>query len=225
MKTVLVASSKGGVGKTTIATHLAAESALAGLSTVIIDADPQGSSTRWAERRAALESAVLPIEGASRHRSAWKSIPEGTDRCRPVARSRIVRRSREATETTTTPRKASGTAARSAAASGAPGGVGPRAAQAAATAAPASARRSAPAATARPTTSAAAPARMRMRPRSQSARGGASGCEVRIPSAPAAVPLPPARGRLQNRAGPARPAAAAAPARRTATAEHGTHAR
>lgn len=80
MKTVLVASSKGGVGKTTIATHLAAQSALAGQKTVLIDADPQGSSTRWAERRAALESAVLPLEGSSRHKAAWKSIPDGTDR-------------------------------------------------------------------------------------------------------------------------------------------------
>ena len=46
MKTILVAGSKGGVGKTTIATHLAAHSALSGLATVIADADPQGSSTR-----------------------------------------------------------------------------------------------------------------------------------------------------------------------------------
>src|SRR5690606_23121175 len=80
MKTVLVASSKGGVGKTTIATHLAAESALAGRKTVLVDADPQGSSTRWAERRSAMDSAVLPIDGASRHRSAWRSIPEDTER-------------------------------------------------------------------------------------------------------------------------------------------------
>ncbi|MGO4775005.1 ParA family protein, partial [Lysobacter sp. 2RAB21] len=59
MKTVLVASSKGGVGKTTIATHLAAQAALEGLRTALIDADPQGSSTRWAQRRSVLESAVL----------------------------------------------------------------------------------------------------------------------------------------------------------------------
>ncbi|MCD9028027.1 ParA family protein [Luteimonas sp. BDR2-5] len=80
MKTVLVASSKGGVGKTTIATHLAAQAALAGESTVLIDADPQGSSTRWAERRAGLDSAVLPLDGSARQRKAWKSIPEDTTR-------------------------------------------------------------------------------------------------------------------------------------------------
>lgn len=80
MKTVLVASSKGGVGKTTIATHLAAQAALAGQRTVLVDADPQGSATRWCERRAGLESAVLPIDGAKRHKAAWKSVPDGTER-------------------------------------------------------------------------------------------------------------------------------------------------
>ena len=38
MKTILVAGSKGGVGKTTIATHLAAYSALQGKRTVLADA-------------------------------------------------------------------------------------------------------------------------------------------------------------------------------------------
>lgn len=76
MKTVLVASSKGGVGKTTIATHLAAQAALAGQRTVLVDADPQGSSMRWAERRAGLESAVLPLDGG---RKDWrKKVPDDT---------------------------------------------------------------------------------------------------------------------------------------------------
>ena len=80
MKTVLVASSKGGAGKTTIATHLAAHAALEGRRTALIDADPQQSSTRWAERRAELESAVLPVAGARRAKAAWKSLPEDTQR-------------------------------------------------------------------------------------------------------------------------------------------------
>jgi chromosome partitioning protein len=79
MKTVLVASSKGGVGKTTVATHLAAQSALDGQRTVLVDADPQGSSTRWAQRRASLDSAVLPIDGTQG--AAWrKAVPEDTQR-------------------------------------------------------------------------------------------------------------------------------------------------
>lgn len=79
MKTVLVASSKGGVGKTTIATHLAAQSALEGLQTALVDADPQNSSTRWAQRRAALESAVLPLDGT--RRKGWsRQLPGDTQR-------------------------------------------------------------------------------------------------------------------------------------------------
>ena len=77
MKTILVASSKGGVGKTTIATHLAAQAALAGQRTVLVDADPQASSTRWAERRAGMDSAVLPLDGSSK---GWrKQVPADTD--------------------------------------------------------------------------------------------------------------------------------------------------
>ena len=79
MKIVLVASSKGGVGKTTIATHLAAQSALDGLRTALVDADPQQSSTRWAQRRAGMESAVLPLDGT--RRKAWrKQLPDDTQR-------------------------------------------------------------------------------------------------------------------------------------------------
>ena len=66
MKTILIASSKGGAGKTTLATNLAAYFALDGKRTVLVDADPQHSSTRWAERRAELESAVLPIDASGR---------------------------------------------------------------------------------------------------------------------------------------------------------------
>ncbi len=80
MKTIVVASSKGGVGKTTIATHLAAQAAQAGQRTVIVDADPQGSSTRWAQRRAGMASgAVLPVDGTKR-RGWQKFVPEDTQR-------------------------------------------------------------------------------------------------------------------------------------------------
>ena len=78
MKTWLVACSKGGVGKTTIATHLAAEAAVAGQNVVLVDADPQASSTRWCERRAGMASAVLPIDG--RRKSWQKHVPDGTQR-------------------------------------------------------------------------------------------------------------------------------------------------
>lgn len=79
MKTILVASSKGGAGKSTIATNLAAAFALDGKRTVLVDADPQGSSTRWAERRAELETAVLPVDG-TRRRDWRAAVPDDADR-------------------------------------------------------------------------------------------------------------------------------------------------
>jgi len=78
MLKVLVASSKGGCGKTTIATNLAAYYAQAGKNTVLVDADRQGSSQRWCEKRVGYGSPVLPISGT---RSGWASrIPPDTQR-------------------------------------------------------------------------------------------------------------------------------------------------
>ncbi len=78
MKTWLVACSKGGVGKTTIATHLAAQAAVSGLHTALVDADAQGSATRWCQRRAGFADAVLPIDGT---RKSWqKHLPGDTQR-------------------------------------------------------------------------------------------------------------------------------------------------
>lgn len=76
MRTVLVASSKGGAGKSTIATNLAAHFALEGKRTVLIDADRQKSSTHWSQKRAGLPSAVLPIDATRR---GWeKLVPSDT---------------------------------------------------------------------------------------------------------------------------------------------------
>jgi len=66
MRKILVASSKGGCGKTTIATNLAAYFAQDGKNTVLVDADRQGSSQRWAEKRAGLPAAVLAVSGLRR---------------------------------------------------------------------------------------------------------------------------------------------------------------
>jgi chromosome partitioning protein len=78
MKTVLVASSKGGVGKTTLSTNLAAHFAVDGKRTVLVDADRQGSSRHWAEKRAQMEHAVLPLDGTRRD---WdKHLPADAQR-------------------------------------------------------------------------------------------------------------------------------------------------
>jgi chromosome partitioning protein len=50
---IVVLNPKGGSGKTTIATNLAAFYAAGGHTTALIDHDPQGSSSRWLRRRPA----------------------------------------------------------------------------------------------------------------------------------------------------------------------------
>lgn len=78
MRTILVASSKGGAGKSTVATNLAAHFAVDGKATAILDADRQKSSTHWCEKRAHLDTAVLPLDGCKRN---WdKQLPEGIQR-------------------------------------------------------------------------------------------------------------------------------------------------
>src|SRR3546814_16786469 len=48
---VALLNQKGGVGKTTLATHIAGELAMRGQHVVLMDADPPGSSLDWTQRR------------------------------------------------------------------------------------------------------------------------------------------------------------------------------
>ncbi|MEO7432540.1 MAG: ParA family protein [Dokdonella sp.] len=78
MLKVLVASSKGGAGKSTIATNLAAYFSVDGKNTVLVDADRQGSSLRWSEKRATNGHVVLGIPGLRRD---WeKHVPPDAQR-------------------------------------------------------------------------------------------------------------------------------------------------
>lgn len=61
MKTVVLASQKGGAGKTTIAAHLAVAIEAAGDGpAVLIDTDPQGSLSAWWNSRAAETPTLAP---------------------------------------------------------------------------------------------------------------------------------------------------------------------
>ena len=66
MLTTLVASSKGGCGKSTLVTQLASHWAQAGQRTAIVDADKQHSSFHWAELRPDNVPGVLALEGGRR---------------------------------------------------------------------------------------------------------------------------------------------------------------
>jgi chromosome partitioning protein len=60
MRTILVTNAKGGCGKSTIATSLAAWYASEGYVTALADYDPQGSSLDWLEER---PQEYAPIKG------------------------------------------------------------------------------------------------------------------------------------------------------------------
>ena len=59
MRTIAVAGAKGGVGKTTLAVHLAVAAVQQGRDVVLLDADPQLSAVRWSERRSSSGPVVL----------------------------------------------------------------------------------------------------------------------------------------------------------------------
>jgi chromosome partitioning protein len=51
MQVIAIVSQKGGVGKSTLAVHLAAEANTQGQRVLLLDLDPQGSAMEWASRR------------------------------------------------------------------------------------------------------------------------------------------------------------------------------
>jgi chromosome partitioning protein len=64
MKILTIVSQKGGVGKTTIATALAASAAKQKRQTVLIDLDPQASATFWADIKKRSDFASTPLPAA-----------------------------------------------------------------------------------------------------------------------------------------------------------------
>lgn len=68
-----VLNQKGGAGKTTISTNLAAAMALAGHRTLLVDADPQGSALAWSSARQG--NPLFPVVGMPKP-TLHKDLPE-----------------------------------------------------------------------------------------------------------------------------------------------------
>lgn len=81
MQRIILLNPKGGSGKTTVATNLAARFAVAGKNPVLMDMDPQGSSIRWVRKRPdnlALIHGIAAFERSSAVTRSWQlRIPSG----------------------------------------------------------------------------------------------------------------------------------------------------
>lgn len=98
---IALLNQKGGVGKTTLATHLAGELVRTGRSVVMIDSDPQGSALDWSQRRkeatyprlfgvVGLPRETLHVEAPEIARSVDYVIIDGPPRVTALARSALL---------------------------------------------------------------------------------------------------------------------------------------
>ncbi|MDH5659926.1 MAG: ParA family protein [Gammaproteobacteria bacterium] len=86
MHKILVINSKGGCGKTTLATNLASYFVTQDLVTALLDFDPQGSSIRWLNQRPKSGASIYGVHVASRKnntgvtRAFQMRVPPETER-------------------------------------------------------------------------------------------------------------------------------------------------
>jgi chromosome partitioning protein len=76
MKTFAVISQKGGVGKSTLAVHLAALAAET-QKVVLMDLDPQGSAMEWGNRRGDRPPDIMPAHPASLTKEIERASADG----------------------------------------------------------------------------------------------------------------------------------------------------
>ena len=84
MLRIVLLNPKGGSGKSTIATGIAAMYAARGFNPVLMDFDPQGTSSRWLEKRPPSRPTVHGVAAFARNMAVTRSfqlrVPHGADR-------------------------------------------------------------------------------------------------------------------------------------------------
>lgn len=76
MRKILITNNKGGCGKSTLATNLAAYFANEGVTTSLADYDEQGSSVEWLDRRSDKFPKISSLIG---YKDGLKHIPKATE--------------------------------------------------------------------------------------------------------------------------------------------------
>ncbi len=76
MRHILVTNAKGGCGKSTLATNLAAYYASEGYATALADYDPQGSALSWLDER---PETAAPITGLAAYDEGLRHLPRNAD--------------------------------------------------------------------------------------------------------------------------------------------------
>jgi chromosome partitioning protein len=79
IRTIALISQKGGVGKTTLAIHLATAFVAAGYNTLLLDLDPQASAAEWKDSRVSETPPVMAVPPARLSKVIENSQSIGTD--------------------------------------------------------------------------------------------------------------------------------------------------
>ena len=79
MFTLALVAQKGGVGKSTLAVHLATAGAESGKRVLVMDLDPQGSAMEWANRRGDKAPDVMAAHPATISKEIERARAEGYD--------------------------------------------------------------------------------------------------------------------------------------------------
>jgi chromosome partitioning protein len=79
MQVIAIVSQKGGVGKSTLAVHLATEANAQGQRVLLLDLDPQGSAMEWASRRGDRPPDVSGANPASIAKELERAKADGYD--------------------------------------------------------------------------------------------------------------------------------------------------